>query len=138
MNRLAAPADVIHPVVAADTEELPPVRLSALRALIGDNEDAARSILRNFSIHSRDVGNQLRAACAADQLAAASDAAHKLKSAARAIGAFALAELCAQLERAGAAGDSSALAAQLVLFNREETSVFAFLDKRERDDTPIL
>jgi two-component system sensor histidine kinase/response regulator len=115
-----------------------PVHLSALRRLIGDNEAAARSILRNFSTHSSGVGDQLRAACAAGQAAAASDAAHKLKSAARAIGAFALGDLCEEMERAGSVGDTTALAEQLPIFNREEACVLAFLAVREQQDAPFL
>jgi HPt (histidine-containing phosphotransfer) domain-containing protein len=118
--------------------ELPPVRLSALRALIGDDETAVRAILRSFAMHSGAIANQLRAACAACQPIAASDAAHKLKSAARAIGAFHLAQLCAEIERVGEKGDFAALAEQLVLFNREEASVMTFLAMREEGQAPIL
>jgi|HubBroStandDraft_1064217.scaffolds.fasta_scaffold810460_1 two-component system sensor histidine kinase/response regulator len=121
-----------------DSDAGPPVRLSALRALIGDNEAAARSILRSFTIHSGGIVKQLHTACAAGQTAAASDAAHKLKSAARAIGAYALGDLCAQLERAADMGDTAALAVQLLLFDREEAAVTAFLVMREQQDTSIL
>lgn len=134
----SGPADILDPVLFPDSDEQPPVRLSALRALIGDNEAAAHSILRSFCTHSTGVANQLRDACTTGQLAAVSDAAHKLKSATRAIGAFALAELCEQMERSGQMGDAAALAAQLVLFNREQASVVAFLAMQERNDTPIL
>jgi HPt (histidine-containing phosphotransfer) domain-containing protein len=120
-----------------DDGEFPPVRLSALKALIGDNETAARSILRSFSTHSSGIALQLRAACMSGQHASASEAAHKLKSAARAIGAFTLAQLCAEMERAGEMGDTAALSEQLPLFNREEASVAAFLVMREEDPTPI-
>jgi two-component system sensor histidine kinase/response regulator len=118
--------------------ESQPVRLSSLRALVGDNEAAARSILRSFSIHSGDIANHLRIACAAGNPGAAGDAAHKLKSAARAIGAFALADLCEDLEHAGALGDIGALAEVLRRFNLEEASVVAFLAQRELDGTAIL
>jgi two-component system sensor histidine kinase/response regulator len=108
-----------------------PVRLSVLRAFVGDDEDATRAILRNFSTHSLDVAAQMRAACAAGELAAASDAAHKLKTAACTIGASALAELCAEMEHLCAIGDSAAVAERLELFNREEALVVAFLGRRE-------
>lgn len=124
--------------MSPDRAARPPVTLSALKALIGDNETAARSILRNFLTHSVGVADQLRAACAADQPAAVGAAAHKLKSAARAIGAFALAESCVQIERASELGDRALLAARLVVFNREEASVVAFLAMREQDDTGIV
>jgi HPt (histidine-containing phosphotransfer) domain-containing protein len=121
-----------------DSVERLPVTLSALRTLIGDNEAAARSIVRNFLTHSIEGAKQLRVACAANRFAAVSDAAHKLKSAAGAIGAFELADLCVQIERASGMGNSTMLAALLVLFNREEASVVAFLATREQEDTPFL
>jgi HPt (histidine-containing phosphotransfer) domain-containing protein len=118
--------------------EVAPVRLSALKALIGDNEAAARSIVRNFIAHSRGIVNELSEACTAGQPTAASAAAHKLKSAARAIGAFALAELCAEMERTCDMGDQADLVEQLALLNCEEASVIAFLLMRVEQDTPIL
>jgi two-component system, sensor histidine kinase and response regulator len=119
-------------------DERHPVDFSALRALIGDNEVAARAILRSFVTHSGGLGKQLRAALAAGHPAIASDVAHRLKSAARAIGAFALADLCADIERAGEIGDMPALAAAVPLLIREEASVATVLAMREQDDSPLL
>jgi|HubBroStandDraft_5_1064220.scaffolds.fasta_scaffold116383_2 two-component system sensor histidine kinase/response regulator len=119
-------------------EERQAIDFSALRALIGDDEVAARAILRSFSTHSSGLGNQLRAALAAGQPALAVDAAHKLKSAARAIGAFALADLCADIERAGEKGETTVLAATVTLLIREEASVAAVLALREQDNSPLL
>lgn len=124
--------------LASGATERPPVCLSALRALIGGNEVAARSILRNFSTHSADDANQLRVACLAGDPQAAADAAHKLKSAACAIGAFALAGLCADIERAGAQGDTAGFADLLTRFSLEEASVAAFLELCEREDRLIF
>lgn len=137
MEQPSATTDVISPTAPEGLGQ-PPVRLSALRALIGDNEAAARSILQSFLTHSVGVANQLRAACAANQPAAASGAAHKLKSAARAIGAFALADVCVRIERASETGDPAKLAAQLVLFDREEACVVEFLALLEQEGTRIL
>ena len=98
---------------------VPPVEVDALRALIGDNEGAIREVLRDFSARSANVVAELRAACTAGEGAAARAAAHKLKSSARAIGAFALGELCAEMEDAAGARDVAALVAMLPRFDQE-------------------
>jgi CheY-like chemotaxis protein/HPt (histidine-containing phosphotransfer) domain-containing protein len=105
----------------------PPVDVSALKALIGDNETAIREILQDFTARSASIVAELRAACTAGQSVVAGAAAHKLKSSARAIGAFALGELCADIERAGNAGDTAALAEKLPLFDKEMMAVDEFL-----------
>ena len=54
--------------------------------------------------------------------------AHKLKSAARAVGALALGELCAELEQAGKAAQQDALARLLPAFEAEMIAVHEYLD----------
>ena len=106
---------------------VPPVDLNALKALIGDNESTIREVLQDYMNRSTGIAVELRAACRTGQSAVARAAAHKLKSSARAIGALALGELCADMERAGAAADIAALAEKLPLFDRELAAVDAYL-----------
>ena len=121
------------PAVAASrptvpqAETMPPLDVSALKALIGDNESAIREVLREFAEHSASIVAELRAACRAGQPAVARVAAHKLKSSARAIGALVLGELCADLERAGEAADIATLTEKLPLFDKEMTAVDSYL-----------
>jgi CheY-like chemotaxis protein/HPt (histidine-containing phosphotransfer) domain-containing protein len=105
-----------------------PVDLSALKEMVGDDPAVLREVLQDFRASAVRIISDLRAACAAGQTKAAGGAAHKLKSSARAIGAFALSELCADMERAGDAGDSAALAERVPLFNAEMAIVDAYLD----------
>jgi signal transduction histidine kinase/CheY-like chemotaxis protein/HPt (histidine-containing phosphotransfer) domain-containing protein len=105
-----------------------PVDLSALKEMVGDDPAILREVLQDFRASAVRIISDLRAACAAGQTKAAGGAAHKLKSSARAIGAFALSELCADIERAGDAGDSAALAERVPLFNAEMAIVDAYLD----------
>jgi HPt (histidine-containing phosphotransfer) domain-containing protein len=58
---------------------------------------------------------------------AAGAAAHKLKSSARSVGALALGELCAGMERAGKAGDTEALAVLLPRLELELADVEHYL-----------
>ena len=121
------------PAVAASrptvppAETMPPLDVSALKALIGDNESAIREVLQEFAEHSASIVAELRAACRAGQPAVARAAAHKLKSSARAIGALVLGELCADLERAGEAADIATLTEKLPLFDKEMTAVDSYL-----------
>ena len=53
--------------------------------------------------------------------------AYKLKSSARSVGALALGELCAGMEKAGKAGDTETLEALLPRFEQELLSVESFI-----------
>jgi two-component system sensor histidine kinase/response regulator len=59
------------------------------------------------------------------------EAAHKLKSGARSIGALALRELCAAVETAAATGGTSAPQALLARLYSALRAVQAFLDDRQ-------
>ena len=78
---------------------------SALKSILGDDPETIREILQDFvAPASANVGEILdgferRSANDVEE------AAHKLKSSARAVGAFTLAELCLALETAGNAAD---------------------------------
>ena len=74
------------------------------------------------------IAAELRAACAAGEAQAAVAAAHKLKSSARAVGAYAVAELCAAVEEEGKAGDSAALTVLEPRFEAEMAVVERYLD----------
>ncbi len=105
-----------------------PVDLSAPKKLVGDDAAVLREVLQDFRASAALIMAELRTACAAGQPKVAGGAAHKLKSSARAIGAFALSELCADMERAGQAGDSAALIELLSSLNAELVIVEAYLD----------
>lgn len=100
------------------------VDVNALKALIGDDEAMVREFLHDFRISAAKIAVELRTACAAGQATAAGALAHKLKSSARSVGALALGELCARMEKAG---DTEALAALLPKFEQELLSVEGFI-----------
>ena len=105
-----------------------PVDVKVLKALIGDDEAMIREFLHDFRLSAAKIAVELRTACAAGQAAAAGALAHKLKSSARSVGALALGELCAAMEKAGKAGDTAALAVLLPKFEQELASVKGFLE----------
>ena len=105
-----------------------PVDVTVLKKLVGDDEEIIRDFLHDFRLSAEKIAVELRTACAAGQAAAAGALAHKLKSSARSVGALALGELCAEMEQAGKAGDTAALAMLLPRFEQELVSVEGFLE----------
>ena len=105
-----------------------PVDVNVLKVLIGDNEATLREFLHDFLVSAAKITAELRAACAAGQATVAGAAAHKLKSSARSMGALALGELCEEMEQAGKAGDTKALAALLLRFEQEMAGVEDYLE----------
>jgi CheY-like chemotaxis protein/HPt (histidine-containing phosphotransfer) domain-containing protein len=106
------------------------VDVDVLRALVGDESLVVAEILDGFRRSAASMAAELRANCTAGRFAAAADTAHKLKPAARAIGAFELAELCAGIESEGRTGNAGAVMALLSRFDAEMAAVNAFLDNQ--------
>ncbi|TAJ75987.1 MAG: response regulator [Gallionellaceae bacterium] len=105
-----------------------PVDVNVLKALVGDDAATIAEFLHDFRLSAEKIAAELRAACATGQAAAAGALAHKLKSSARSVGALALGELCAEMERAGKADDTGALAALMPNFEGELARVGSFLE----------
>jgi CheY-like chemotaxis protein/HPt (histidine-containing phosphotransfer) domain-containing protein len=104
-----------------------PVDVNILKALIGDDEATIRDFLHEFRASAEKIAVDLRIACAAGQAKAVTDLTHKLKSSARSVGALALGELCAEMEKSGKAGDNEVLAKLLPGFEQELAQVERFL-----------
>jgi CheY-like chemotaxis protein/HPt (histidine-containing phosphotransfer) domain-containing protein len=103
------------------------VDVNVLKKLVGDDEEIIRDFLHDFRLSAAKIAVELRAACAAEKAAEAGALAHKLKSSARSVGALALGELCAEMEKSGKADDMAALAALLPRFEHELACVKDFL-----------
>ncbi|BCT68187.1 PAS domain S-box protein [Nitrosospira sp. NRS527] len=138
---LATPAISVAPTaVPATTPSTPtaaptkapavqkPVDLNVLKELVGDDPTVTSEFLRDFRTSSEKIAADLRGACQGGQAKIAGATAHKLKSSARAVGALALGELCAEMEQAGKAGDTQALNALLPRFESELTAVNKYID----------
>jgi PAS domain S-box-containing protein len=76
-----------------------------LRETFGDDDELIKEILMDFVQPARDTAGEIDTAFAARDASAVGAAAHKLKSSSRSVGAEGLADLCADLEKAGKAGD---------------------------------
>ena len=104
-----------------------PVDVNVLKQLIGDDPGMIAEFLQDFRVSSQKIAADLRAAREAGKAEVAGAAAHKLKSSARSVGALALGDLCAQMEQAGKAGDTGALADLLPRFEAELAAVDRFI-----------
>jgi len=76
------------------------VDIRVLEELVGSEPEVIADFLAQYRASARSIGADLHAARDAGDLAAVARAAHKLKSASRAIGARALGDLSAALEQA--------------------------------------
>ncbi|SFN76391.1 PAS domain S-box protein [Nitrosospira briensis] len=122
----AASATGIAPATAPAGEK--PVDVSVLEALVGNDPAVISEFLQDFRTSSGKIAAELRAACEAGQAEAAGASAHKLKSSARSVGALALGERCAEMERAGKAGDMRELNALLPSFESELAAVDKYIE----------
>jgi len=77
----------------------------AIKDVFGDDEETFKEILQSFAEPSRDIIADMLSACDGRDAPGVKDAAHKLKSSARTVGAHALADTCLALETAGKTAD---------------------------------
>ncbi|MBA3032275.1 MAG: PAS domain S-box protein [Gammaproteobacteria bacterium] len=104
---------------------------AVLEKLLGDNAPTLiTEFLDDFQTSARQTAAELHAAWDKGDLAAVGSAAHKLKSSSRAVGALALGELCAALEKSGTAGDRVALSALMPEFEAGMVAVEREIDAR--------
>jgi len=77
----------------------------AIKDTFGDDEATFRAILNNFVDPSEAIVLEIVDAWKSRQAEEVKGAAHKLKSSTRAVGAYALADICVALEAAGKSAD---------------------------------
>jgi len=111
------------PAVAQPTSVVNSLDVSVLKGLVGDDPDTVKEFLHDFRVSAAKIAAELRAAFAAGQTKAVVASAHKLKSSARAVGAFAFGKVCETIEQAGKAGDADVLAVLLPRFETELAGV---------------
>jgi PAS domain S-box-containing protein len=101
---------------------------SFLRESFGDDADFINEILGDYVEPALDIVAEIDAAWDGRSAAGIGAAAHKLKSASRAIGADALADLCERLETAGKAEDWGAIEADYPSLASSMVAVKAHID----------
>lgn len=112
----------------------PPVDLGVLAELIGDDPQVMEEVLGAFRANTARSAVELAHARAGDAVQDVADIAHKLKSAARAVGAARLGQICADIEEAATNSPrSEALAGLMAAIDDELDAVHRFLDARQDD-----
>ncbi len=115
-----------------------PVDLAVLADLLEDDQMVMREVLTAFRASTPGSALAMAKAHANGNVQAMSDIAHKLKSAARAVGAARLGQSCADIEEAAAGVPPAATLDRLMdNFQVELLAVQAQLDAWQ-DDTPLL
>ncbi len=99
--------------------------LEVVKRTIGDEPHRVQTLLSTFLRTVRQQARDIRKAMLAGDAAEVGKAAHKLKPAARAVGALALGDLCEAIETSARTRDLDALRPQLAGFEREFTRVEA-------------
>ncbi|MDX5363559.1 MAG: CHASE domain-containing protein [Pseudazoarcus pumilus] len=111
------PAPTGPSAVTAKDSALPLFDVSVLEELVGDDQQIVREFLHEFRRSAKDLAESLHTALDGGWPLEAGNAAHKLKSAARSVGALALGEECAIIEREARQSDADALAVRLPGFD---------------------
>ncbi|MBA3589282.1 response regulator, partial [Methylibium sp.] len=122
----AAPAPSFSNLSLEDVST--PVDLSVLAELVGDDPQVIREVLLAFRANSVRAAQELASGQSAGLLRAVAETTHKLKSAARSIGALKLAQICADIEEAANAQHAAELGMLMASFEAELLAVHRFLD----------
>jgi two-component system sensor histidine kinase/response regulator len=133
-----SPMSILTPIAANASSRVPlsafvaettPIDVGVLAALVGNDADTLRGFLESFRDSASAASEELQRACSIGSLAGAEAVAHRLKSSARAVGALAIGQRCAEIERVCAAGDFDALADLHVHFEYELRALFVSLER---------
>lgn len=82
-----------------------PIDERALKDMFGDDDDTFKEILNDFIVPSQKIIEEIKSGWESRSAEAVKQAAHKLKSSARSVGANELADLCLALETASKQGE---------------------------------
>ena len=104
------------------------IDVGVLESLIGNDPAVILEFLDAFRVSAATILQELKAACADHQAVLAGRLAHKLKSAAYAVGALELGRLCAAMEAAGKEGNDGTQSILFPLFEQELADVNAGIE----------
>jgi CheY-like chemotaxis protein/HPt (histidine-containing phosphotransfer) domain-containing protein len=102
---------------------------STIRSMFGSGEGIFKEILESFLEPSQTIIQEIAAAWDVRSFSSLEDAAHKLKSAARSVGANALADTCADLESAGHAENGTDIERLVSLSRRQMADAIQYITR---------
>jgi len=109
----STPTKPAENVTSKENNDSDTIDSSALMDMFGDDQDMFKEILNDFIDPSQKIIEEIKAGCEQRSTEAVKQAAHKLKSSARSVGANALADLCYELETAGKEDDQDTIDRQI-------------------------
>ncbi len=115
------------------TERTAPADLAVLTGLVGDDPDVIADLVRAFCADARRASDALGLAVAAGSTQDAVNTAHRLKAAARTLGAHRLVQICDAIEESADSAFGQPLGELLDRFVAEVDAVRRHLDAVSRD-----
>jgi signal transduction histidine kinase/CheY-like chemotaxis protein/CHASE3 domain sensor protein/HPt (histidine-containing phosphotransfer) domain-containing protein len=116
--------------VAANDEENVPIDGTMLEDISGGDDRLARDILERFLRHNAEDARMLLAGASAADTDQVTLYSHRIKGAARTIGANQLASVCERLERAARAQDIVSIRSDIAAFNEQVARLDAYIRRR--------
>ncbi|MES2952264.1 MAG: MASE4 domain-containing protein [Pseudomonadota bacterium] len=132
-NSASATSDVSNDVGSVLAPSAP-LDIRVLRSLVGDDPRIIVEFLQAFRVSVTRIAQEVEQAYRDGNAAKTVAAVHKLKSAARSVGAMVLGDLCADMEQVGGAGQLDALAMAFEQFKIEMSAVDSHLAQILPDD----
>ncbi|MBI3523460.1 MAG: Hpt domain-containing protein [Betaproteobacteria bacterium] len=117
------------------TDETPVVQISKLTEMVGDDPAVHARLLAKFLVSARRNLEDIAAARERGVAAEMGALGHKFKSAARSMGAEALAQACEALEHQGKAGDVAACTQQVEVLGARFAPVAVFIEAYLADNS---
>jgi signal transduction histidine kinase/CheY-like chemotaxis protein/HPt (histidine-containing phosphotransfer) domain-containing protein len=106
-----------------------PIDYTFLDETFGDDKETITEILKEFVGPSQACCEEVEKACAEKSLRGVADGAHKLKSAARSVGAIEVADICEKIEIAGNDGDWEPVETLVPALNDQMTTVVEYINQ---------
>lgn len=105
-----------------------PINPRTLKDMFGDDEGTFKEILLEFQESSLGIIDEINVAFVGGHMHGIAAGAHKLKSAARAVGSNALADLCVNLEKSGKSGDKEQVENDMPQLSQAMDDVVAYIE----------
>jgi len=124
-------------ILENDGQDLKPMDISVLKALVGDDPDVIANLLRDFVASANNIAAEIQEGFTSGQVQRIRSGSHKLKSSARSVGAKVLADLCSATESACESADTHELADFGFHLSQEVSRVTKYLNATVPDANQV-
>lgn len=131
-------SDEVKSSLEKGAQDLKPVDIRVLKALVGDDPDVIANLLRDFVASTNNIAAEIEQGFAFGQVQSVRNGAHKLKSSARSVGAMVLGDLCSAAESACESADTHELTDIRFHLNEEVLRVTDYLNATVPDVNHVI